>query len=998
MKQLIAILFASKIGAAEFLPPYNSQQEIIPLTKPADALKGVHLPDGFHATLFASEPDVQQPIGFTTDARGRIWVCENYTYAERALNFDTKLRDRIVILEDTDNDGRAEKRTVFWDQAVELTSVLPGFGGAFVLCPPKLLFIPDANGDDIPDSEPQVLLDGFDASAVRHNIANGLKFGPDGWIYGRHGILASSKVGKPGASDSERTLVNAGIWRFHPITHKFEMVANGTTNPWGHDWDENGQLFFINTVIGHLWHVIPGAYYRKMYGEHPDPYLYELIEQTADHFHWDTKERWDDIRKLGVTGTTSEKGGGHAHSGFMIYNGDNWPEQYRNTAFAVNYHGRRLNNDGTVREGATYVGKHNPDLMFVDDPWFRGVDLLSGPDGGVYVIDWSDIDECHDDNGVHRTSGRIYKVVYKDPKPWKGDLNRASNDELIALLSHKNLWFSRMAQQILHERAAKGQDMKSVHAALRKMFNTESNIVKKLHALWTLYVTGDLDESMAQGLLEGSHEQIRVWAIQLLTDQGALSDSTASKFADLAMREKSGLVLTYLASAMRKANPQQRFEITRGLITHREFASDRVFPLMLWYAIEQDIPQLAEKNLAASLVGKSEIPKVRSFITRRIFQSTNTAAADHIVQLLTRDRTAEFQLNILAGIDEALKGVQKATAPMSWKEAVRVLGRATDPRVHELFEELNALFGDGRSLETLRAIVADKKAELPQRRRALATLLQSRSENLVPLIASTFDEMDISQDAIRGLAAIGDPNTPDILLKAFDDLKSGGAKNAAVSTLASRPAWATRLLEAVQRGQVKRQEISAADLRQLRSLNDAGVNVQIAMIWPQFDDSPTGKKQIYNKYKGQLTPARLASGNGSQGRAVFQQVCAVCHTLYGEGQKIGPDLTGSDRRNLDYLLDNILNPSAIVPETYRVSNIAMKDDRVLSGIILNQTDHMLTVQTANEKLILEKSSVEKVSPSQLSMMPDGLLNNLTDEQVANLFAYLMSQSQVDLPK
>jgi putative heme-binding domain-containing protein len=537
--------------------------------------------------------------------------------------------------------------------------------------------------------------------------------------------------------------------------------------------------------------------------------------------------------------------------------------------------------------------------------------------------------------------------------------------------------------------------MKSVHAALRKMLS--GNQHDALRALWALYVTGDLDEAMAHSLLESADENMRVWAIQLLVDQGHGSDSTAESFSDLVMKEKSGLVLTYLASAMRRLDLRQRFDITRGLITHREFANDRVFPLMVWYAIEPDVPLLAEKNLAASLVSKSELPKIRSFITRRVFQGTNMAAADSIVRLLTGDRTPEFRLDILSGIDEALKGVQKAPAPPSWKEVARVLSRATDPRVRDLFQQLNALFGDGRALENLRAVVADKKAELPQRRRALATLLQRRSENLVPLIVGTFDEMDISQDAIRGLATIGDPNTPDILLKAFNDLKSGGAKNAAVSTLATRPAWAARLLDAVQRGEIKRQEISAADLRQLRSLNDAAVKEKVAAIWPQFDDSPSGKKHDYDKYKNLLTPTRLSSANASQGRVVFQQVCAVCHTLYGEGAKIGPDLTGSDRRNLDYLLDNIINPSAVVPETYRVSNIAMKDDRMLSGIILNQTDRTVTVQTANEKMTLEKSAVESIKPSQLSMMPDGLLNNLTEEQTVNLFAYLMSQAQVDLP-
>jgi putative heme-binding domain-containing protein len=207
-----------------------------------------------------------------------------------------------------------------------------------------------------------------------------------------------------------------------------------------------------------------------------------------------------------------------------------------------------------------------------------------------------------------------------------------------------------------------------------------------------------------------------------------------------------------------------------------------------------------------------------------------------------------------------------------------------------------------------------------------------------------------------------------------------------------------RLLDAVQRGIVKRQEITAADLRQLQSLNDATVNEKIAAIWPQLDNSPGGKKQEYDKYKKLLTSNRLATANPSRGRVVFQQTCAVCHTLFGEGAKIGPDLTGADRRNVDYLLDNILNPSAVVPETYRVSNIAMKDDRVISGIILNQTDRMVTIQTPIEKLTLEKSAIDNIKPSQLSMMPDGLLNNLNEQQTVDLFAYLMSQSQVALPK
>src|SRR5579859_2465491 len=168
---------------SSFPKPYNTRPQDSRFLAPEEAVKRFHLPPGFRVTLFAGEPDVQQPIGMTRDPRGRLWVAENYTYSEKPLGWDTNLCDRIIILEDTNHDGHFDKRTVFWDRAKKLTSVAVGFGGVYALCPPNLLFIPDRNGDDVPDGEPQVLLDGFEDTVVGHNIANGLKFGPDGWLY-----------------------------------------------------------------------------------------------------------------------------------------------------------------------------------------------------------------------------------------------------------------------------------------------------------------------------------------------------------------------------------------------------------------------------------------------------------------------------------------------------------------------------------------------------------------------------------------------------------------------------------------------------------------------------------------------------------------------------------------------------------------------------------------------------------------------------------------------
>ena len=398
----------------EFPEAFDTQEITEPLLSPQEALDAISVPDGFNVTLYAAEPHVRQPIALATDERGRLWVVENYTYAESKVNFETeKQRDRVLIFEDTDGDGQFDKRTVFWDEGLKATSVEIGFGGVWVLAAPNLLFIPDRNRDDVPDSEPEVVLDGWDGGRIRHNIVNGLRWGPDGWLYGRHGIQATSLVGTPETPPEHRTQLECGIWRYHPTRRIFEVVARGTTNSWGMDWDEHGQLFFINTVIGHLWHVVPGSYYQRMYGVHFDPHVYQLLPQNADHYHWDiAEENWNETKKIGVTATTDKAGGGHAHQGMMIYAGDNWPDEYRGRLFTFNFHGRRMNVDRLERNGATYVGKHEDDFFKTSDPWFRGIEMVYGPDGGVIVADWSDIGECRENDGIDRTSGRLFKVTY----------------------------------------------------------------------------------------------------------------------------------------------------------------------------------------------------------------------------------------------------------------------------------------------------------------------------------------------------------------------------------------------------------------------------------------------------------------------------------------------------------------------------------------------------------------------------------------------------------
>jgi putative membrane-bound dehydrogenase-like protein len=664
----------------------------------------MELPPGFKCVVFAAEPDVRQPIGMAWDAKGRLWVAENYTFAENPIRWDTKLRDRLIILEDKDGDGKHDGRKVFWEGGSYLTSVETGYGGVWVLHNGTLSFIADKNGDDTPDGEPEVLLDGFNVKTIGHNIVNGLRWGPDGWLYGRHGITDTSAVGAPGTPLEKRTKINCGIWRYHPTRKVFEVVCHGGTNSWGHDWNAEGELFWINTVIGHLWHGIPGAYYRRMFGTHLNPHVYEVIEQTADHFHWDAgAETWSDIRKLGVTGKTDSLGGGHAHVGMLIYQGGLWPEKYHGAVLTCNLHGNRINMDTLHREGCGYVGKHAPDFMKAKDKWFRGIDLLTGPDGNVFVSDWSDSGECHDNDGVHRSSGRIYKIVYGEPKKAEPfDVASMQTNEMLKLLESKNNWWVRAAlphlqeavTHIMPDNSAAWKQQADLDHALAMLARGPHSTSTKLAAIYANYDRRDAIEmkyTLNASALHSDRDVMRVAAIKLLladyADGGkwspalaihwrSLSDleTTSSDPAErddfkarlnkfkldqyldfkkllpelekMAANDKSGLVRLHLASALQRLPLEARWPIATALAKHEEDANDRQQPLMIWYGIEPAVA--ADPMKGVELIREAKIPTVRRLVARRIAEmiEDKPEAVDALVALMTE--RADVRGDVLA--------------------------------------------------------------------------------------------------------------------------------------------------------------------------------------------------------------------------------------------------------------------------------------------------------------------------------------------------------------
>ncbi len=1002
---LLLLLVPLSLGASEFPTPYNSERDASIALPATEAAAKMRLPPGFKATVFASEPDVQNPIAMAWDARGRLWVAENYTYAERGKKFELNLRDRIVIFEDKNGDGRFDTRKVFTDELRMLTSIEVGRGGVWVMCPPQVLFIPDRNRDDVPDGAPEVVLDGFTPPPENyHNFANGLRFGPDGWLYGRCGASSPGELGVPGTPADQRIPMRGTMWRYHPQRKTVEVLSAGCTNPWGHDWNEHGELFFINTVNGQLWHQIPGAHFVRPHTIDQNPRVYSLIDQHADHWHFDVAEGWS--RSRGDKAETL--GGGHAHVGMMIYLGDNWPAEYRGHLFTLNFHGLRANQEILERDGSGYVGRHGKDFLFAADPWFRGMELSYGPDGGVFVLDWSDTGECHESTGVHRTSGRVYKITYGDPKRRHvGDIANLSASELVKLHAHPNEWFSRQARLELASRAERG----TAKEELLELFEKQSEVVVKLRAFWTLYTIGAANEEFLLKQLRHPNEHVRTWAIRFLTDAWPLdtvmsqrpvtkseiqiSKSEMAEFVRLAKADSSGLVRLALASALQRLPTSQRSELAAPLLAHSEDASDHNLPLVVWYGL---IPVGdADPTGLATLATKCELPLTRKLIARRLAEDIekNPAPLNDLVKS-AMSKSMAFQSDIVLGIADGLTGWRKATKPTAWDALATKLINSTDAALRDRARDLSVLFGDGRALDSVKKVALDKNAELASRKAALQSLIDSRAPELRQVCEQLINERFLNPVAARGLAGFDDLAVATKLVRAYRQFHPS-ERGQLLSVLVSRAVFAQALLDAISENRIPREDISAFHARQIRGLNDTKLNKRLTEVWGELHDPPADKQQLITKWKAQLTPATLAKADRSQGRVFFTATCGACHTLYGEGGKVGPDLTGGGRENLDYLLENILDPSAVVTADFRMSIVDLKDGRTLNGLVAAKTERTLTLKTMTETVTIERDEIESVRESALSLMPEGLLEALPPEQARDLIAYLMHRSQVPLP-
>jgi putative membrane-bound dehydrogenase-like protein len=982
----LALLPLLAAGAGVFFAPQSARPQGHP---PAEAARKMTPAEGFTVQLVAAEPLVRQPVAIEFDDRGRLWVIQYLQYPNpsglKRVQVDRFSRtvydrvpeppphgpkgaDRITILEDPDADGRARKAKDFLGDLNLATGIAFGHGGVFVLQAPYLLFYPDRDGNDLPDGDPDVLVKGFGMEDA-HSVANSLTWGPDGWLYGCQGSTVTAHIG-----DIE---FQQGVWRYHPITRKFELFCEGGGNSWGLDFDARGNLLYSTNVGGFtMLHGVQGGYYWKSFGKHGalhNPFAYGFIDHVP---HRDFK-------------------GGHVTVGGIVYQGDSFPERYRGKYLAADLLGHAVYWHDLSADGSSFRSAHGGELLLANDTWFAPTDVTLGPDGAVYVADWHDKRTAHPDPDAEwdRSNGRVYRIAAKGTKPAAPfDVSKLSSDKLVSLLSHRNDWYRRKARRVLADR----RDPEVIFPLQRMVLEARDEELQ-LQALWALYVSGGFNDGFAEKLLTHPNPDVRRWTVRFLGDERKVTPDMAKLLLKRAEEDDSVVVRSQLACTAKRLPAKDGLAIAWRLIERDLDGKGPHLPLLLWWAVEAHCVEGMEETLAlcttpaawrSRLARETILPR----LTRRYAAAGSEAGLAACAVILSSAPERE-RLALVAALDQGL--VMKSDGKAAPADLVKQVAALADKDDTLTALRLLARLGDAAAQERVARRALDPGT--PQAPRVL--MIRTLAETGQPGAAARLTELVQGKEpepillaALDGLQRFDDREIAAELLKQYPKM-SARVRARAVEVLLGRRQWAAALLAEVDAGRLPAKDFTVEQLRAVELHGDRALDDLVRKHWGSVRSAtPEEKLAEVRRINNDL---RAGPGDAGVGRQLFKQHCAACHRLFGEGENVGPDLTFANRKDRDALLVSVVDPNAVVRKEYLAYVVTTRDGRVLTGLVAEQTAESVTlVDAKNQRTTVPRERIDSIRESPTSLMPEGLLKDLKPQELRDLFGYL----QGDAPK
>ena len=992
-------------------PPLSAEEAVAKMT----------VPGGFSVEIVAAEPDVVNPVAMCIDEKGRFWVTESFEYPRREPGPG---RDRVKVLEDTDGDGRVDKTTVFADGLNIPSGVAVGYGGVWVANSPDILFMQDTDGD-LKADKIETVVTGFGRTDT-HELPNSLTWGPDGWLYGLNGVFNYSDVKYAESNpnydpDHPGWEFTCAMFRIHPRTRKFEIFAEGTSNPWGIAINEDGEFFISACVIDHLWHIVETGYYIRQGGPYP-PHTWPM-GSIVEHKHQKA-----------------------AYCGITWFDSDAYPEEYRGVLYMGNIHGGCINADIAERHGSTYQASPHPgfpakpqawdndeygtirktgdpddpklaDFLTANDPWFMPVVQKTGPDGCLYILDWYDRYHCYQDanadpEGIDRGKGRLYRVRYKDtPHTQPFDLTTKTDDVLIELLSHPNVYYRQTAQRLLAER-----ESPSIYQKLLKV--VQSDDAPQRDPYRAFFTLGSLSLPPTPEWVEvfKDHDDptVRAWGLRIMGDYPSRNDKLAQNmlaaYCRHCVEDESPIARLQAVIAASKVVAVEPLGVDVQLAAIQHSDDDSLLSHIVWQNLKPYL--LSSPSEFVRMVGRIQFTEgltgVDAILSRAVEPVIDGCLRDRQEQLLGvflrttlgGDVDRSVAQHFIQQINQRIQSGQLSKAQLdTFRNSVGAMindvASTPDDPVHLAALSLQTHWGDAHAMEEIMRVYHDDGRSTHERIEALQTLIASgKPQDVIDAvrdaIASESAAKDFRVGVIECVSDIQDHSLgayiANLIVNALNDFDPD-VRPKAVEVLTQRPTWSVTLLKAIDTKQIDKDSLNLNQIRRVAAMKDETLQELVAKVFGSVRSESRGdRRRVVFKMRNYLSST---PGDPHKGVEVFKKVCGQCHKMHGEGAEVGPDITRNGRNDWMQLLYNVFDPSQVIGPGYQARVLVTTEGRVLTGLAVEESDQRVVLKIQGGKIeSIPRTQIEEYKVSEVSMMPEQLEKQLKPQEIADLFSYL----------